>query len=65
MTAAKKKKTKSEPKSENTAFRFSCCKPEKMLHMMKKFCGGEGKAFDCSAMMEKMCGDTPKPPDPA
>ncbi len=65
MTDTKKKNAGSEPKSENTDFRFSCCKPEKMLHMMQKFCGGQGQAFDCSTIMEKMCGDTPKQSEPS
>ena len=44
-------------------FKFCCGDAEEMSRMMRKFCRGEDKTFDCRAMMQmmqKMCCVAPE-----
>ncbi|MFH1241798.1 MAG: hypothetical protein V1689_05485 [Pseudomonadota bacterium] len=55
MTDTSQKKERPPESSRGPSFNFSGCSPEKMLEMMKVFCGGEKGAFNCQEMMKKMC----------
>ena len=56
MVETEKAKSEAKKESQNFGSMFSCCDFEKMTQMMKKFCEGKDKNFDCMAMMQKMCG---------
>ncbi len=42
MTDTKKKNAGPESKSENTDFRFSCCKPDGLFHVPEYCCPDKG-----------------------
>jgi len=60
MADTKQTKSASIEGSGDSGFKSSCCNSEKMSQMMRRFCGGEDGAFDCEAMMQKMCCVAPK-----
>ena len=63
MKDTQQTKSASTKGSGDSEFKFCCGNFEKMSQMMRKFCGGEEGAFDCEAMMKKMCGTTPEKSD--
>jgi len=56
MVETEKTKSESIKQSKGFGSMFSCCNFETMTQMMKKFCDGKDKTFDCMSMMQKMCG---------
>ncbi len=54
--------TTSTPKEESqtTGFKFPFGNCEDMFNMMQNCCGSDKSSFDCCAMMQQMCGGTPK-----
>ena len=52
---AETKETKSKKGFGQREFKFCCGDAEEMSLMMRKFCSGEDKTFDCRTMMQKMC----------
>ena len=55
MADTKKTKSASTEGSGDSGLESSCCDFEKMPQMMRRFCGGEDRSFDCGAMMQRMC----------
>lgn len=63
MVETKQRKSAKTERPGGFSFKFSCCNFENMAHMLRKFCGDENGTFDCSAMMQKMCGIASKKSD--
>ena len=65
MTDPKKTDSTSKEGFAGKGFKSCCGDNEKMFRMMRKFCSGEDKTFDCRAvmqMMQKMCYVVPDKP---
>ena len=65
MTDPKKTNATSNEGFAGAGFKSCCGDFEKMSRMMRKFCSGEDKTFDCSTMMQmmqKMCCAAPDKP---
>ena len=63
MTENNETNSTSKEGTGHADFKSCCGDSEKMSWMMRKFCSGEDKTFDCRAMMhmmQKMCCASPE-----
>ena len=60
MTNTKNTTTTSKETTQKSTFNCPCGNIEGMSAMQQNCCGSDTGSFDWSAMMQQMCGGTPK-----
>jgi hypothetical protein len=66
MSDTKQSRSNYSKEYKGAESKFCCGNSEEMSQMMRRFCGGKDKTFDCvkmMQMMQKMCCSIPVKPD--